>query len=207
MRPPPGLPEDRREPREAEPEHAVRPRGVACAHTKTCRPRSAWPGHRCPPRSRIERGASFEGPDAWPVPLVALGGRAGSLVPAVRHEDADRAELGIDDGGDDETPYRLADILRISNGRDRVTYGLSYRSPGGGEGIRTPGLCRARAALYRAELHPQESVSLAKGPDGPDYAPAISPAVRTTTWTRSPSPTEPRPLNVGRAQPPMLSTT
>lgn len=81
------------------------------------------------------------------------------------------------------------------------------RIPGGGEGIRTPDLCRARAALYRAELHPQEMVSLAKGPDEPGYAPAMSPAWRTTTCTLSPSPTEPSPLNVGRAHPLMPSTT
>jgi len=43
---------------------------------------------------------------------------------------------------------------------------------------------------------------LTKAPDGPeveDQAPARSAAVRTTTCTRSPSPTVPSPLNEGRA--------
>ena len=35
-----------------------------------------------------------------------------------------------------------------------LTAPLTCGSLGGGEGIRTPDLCRAKAALYRAELHP-----------------------------------------------------
>ena len=75
--------------------------------------------------------------------------------------------------------------------------------PGGGERIRTVDLCRAKAALYRAELHPQGCGHANKGlgrAGGEDQAPARSAAVRTTTCTRSPSPTVPSPLNEGLAQ-------
>ena len=44
----------------------------------------------------------------------------------------------------------------------RATGGLICDSLGGGEGIRTPDLCRAKAALYRAELHPPGTPSVAK---------------------------------------------
>ncbi len=38
----------------------------------------------------------------------------------------------------------------------------------GGEGTRTPGLLRAREALYQAELHPLELLKLTADPDGRD---------------------------------------
>jgi hypothetical protein len=49
---------------------------------------------------------------------------------------------------------------------------------GGGERIRTADLCRAKAALYRAELHPRDEGSVAKGVVRPEEMAAEAEAAR-----------------------------
>src|SRR3954447_1120259 len=69
------------------------------------------------------------------------------------------APTGHNDDGPGRTRCRAAGAVLVVRSDHQPAFGWpSMPSVGGGEGTRTPGLLRAREALYQAELHPRRAL-------------------------------------------------